>query len=559
MKKFALVMLSVLLVFSCALMAFADGESNTPANYSITVNQAIPGEVYTCYKIFDVTHGTMPDGASATDNDGSYTYTITPASQWWSTVTTTTTGTTHTAADTEFNVDGYHFKKTTLTDNGSPIYIVTIASEQASQQQAAAQTLLGKIAAVASTKSPAVQSQTAPAAVAPATTSTVTFTPSDAGYYFVNTTAGSLLMLDTNAPYVEITEKNTRATIDKKVSKTGTSGWTDDYVSVGVTDPVYFELILNPGKGISEAITVTDVMTPGIEAVMSQGQPEVTVKVGETTISPGADTYTLTSTDECHFAIVFSAAFVAAHSTDAVDGEGNPINSTPIVISYPAVLNGNAHIKGNTDDDSVNPAVEAFNTNTVTMTYSNQTQTDSVRVETYETDIVKTTSDTYHKKLLNGAEFKLYRSQNGNDEVGFVLEDTIYEIDPETSQPTQVVKQRIYRRAGENETPVAIQAGHVTLKGLGSGNYYLEETVAPDGYNELESRELLAVGTSNNPATVTNNTYVEGGLRVINYTGNELPSTGGIGTYLFYGIGAILVVGAVVVLVSKKRMHAYEG
>ena len=53
-------------------------------------------------------------------------------------------------------------------------------------------------------------------------------------------------------------------------------------------------------------------------------------------------------------------------------------------------------------------------------------------------------------------------------------------------------------------------------------------------------------------------TYVDGGVRVENKTGAEMPSTGGIGTIIFTVLGSILVIGAVVVLVSKKRMHAYE-
>lgn len=55
-------------------------------------------------------------------------------------------------------------------------------------------------------------------------------------------------------------------------------------------------------------------------------------------------------------------------------------------------------------------------------------------------------------------------------------------------------------------------------------------------------------------ATVENDKYVSGGIQVINQTGSLLPSTGGIGTTIFYVIGGILVVGAGILLVTKKRM-----
>ena len=53
---------------------------------------------------------------------------------------------------------------------------------------------------------------------------------------------------------------------------------------------------------------------------------------------------------------------------------------------------------------------------------------------------------------------------------------------------------------------------------------------------------------------MTDNTWTDGGVHVINQTGTELPSTGGIGTTIFYVLGSVLVVAAGVLLVTKKRM-----
>lgn len=84
----------------------------------------------------------------------------------------------------------------------------------------------------------------------------------------------------------------------------------------------------------------------------------------------------------------------------------------------------------------------------------------------------------------------------------------------------------------------------VTINGLdGNLTYQLEEIKAPTGYNKLESA-----------IDVTPNEHVFAHQDVENNKGSQLPSTGGIGTTMFYVIGAILVIGAGVVLVTRRRM-----
>ena len=81
--------------------------------------------------------------------------------------------------------------------------------------------------------------------------------------------------------------------------------------------------------------------------------------------------------------------------------------------------------------------------------------------------------------------------------------------------------------------------------GLANGSYYFEETEAPEGFNKLTARTDATTITDANAT-----------IRVTNQSGTELPSTGGIGTTIFYIIGAILVIGAGVVLVTRRRMNA---
>ncbi|MBQ5812946.1 MAG: LPXTG cell wall anchor domain-containing protein, partial [Clostridia bacterium] len=100
-----------------------------------------------------------------------------------------------------------------------------------------------------------------------------------------------------------------------------------------------------------------------------------------------------------------------------------------------------------------------------------------------------------------------------------------------------------YRVADATETEyVDIEAGEVMIKGLDTDTYYLEEIEAPAGYNMLTARVAVTPDVEAVEAVV------------VNSIGTELPSTGGIGTTIFYALGAVMVIGAGVLLVAKKRM-----
>ena len=88
-------------------------------------------------------------------------------------------------------------------------------------------------------------------------------------------------------------------------------------------------------------------------------------------------------------------------------------------------------------------------------------------------------------------------------------------------------------------------ADGANIRGLAPGTYYLEETTVPNGYNKLAARV---------PFTVTKDATAAVEIEVKNESGAELPSTGGIGTTMFYIAGAVLVLGAGVLLVSRRRM-----
>ena len=100
--------------------------------------------------------------------------------------------------------------------------------------------------------------------------------------------------------------------------------------------------------------------------------------------------------------------------------------------------------------------------------------------------------------------------------------------------------------------------GQLEIRGFDANtNYYLEETKAPDGYHKLAERVEIAVKEANLEAEFNQDgTYKDGGVHVINKAGDLLPSTGGMGTTLFYVIGIVLVAGAAVLLIARKRMNS---
>ena len=132
--------------------------------------------------------------------------------------------------------------------------------------------------------------------------------------------------------------------------------------------------------------------------------------------------------------------------------------------------------------------------------------------------------------------------------------------------------------ATENDISAAVDdSGMLIFKGLGAGQYTLTETGTPTGYNTIDpitiniSNDKAAnafsatnpnwkvtkkVGTETATELTANDNMYE--LKVVNVKGTTLPTTGGMGTRLFYIVGGLLVAGSLVLLVTKKRMGAKE-
>lgn len=349
-----------------------------------------------------------------------------------------------------------------------------------------------------------------------ADSSTVKFENLTLGYYLVQSDLGVLCSLDTTMPNVTIKEKNSQPTVDKQVQENSNGTWGDTN-DANIGDTVNFKTTINVVDGQPKNYVLHDKMSNGL--TFDAGSVEV--KIGDRTLTLGSD-YTLIANpkDGCTFEIEFKENVLKPNDV--------------VIVTYSATLNEKAVI------------YPEPNTNETKLVYGEGSETtwDETKTFTYQFDLVKTKTDN---TVLNGAEFKLYDAKTEGNEIALIDEGNgVYRVATAAE------------KAAEGFVSATIKAGKVTIKGLDSGTYYLEETKAPAGYNVLAERVEVKIDHANLTATVEGDTYVSGGVQVINQTGAELPSTGGIGTTIFYVVGGLLVVAAGVLLVTRKRMSKSE-
>ena len=334
-----------------------------------------------------------------------------------------------------------------------------------------------------------------------ATSTTVKFDNLPLGYYLVDTTTGSLLNLTTTSPDAVINEKNTvEPKVDKNVKEdsTGVYGKTND-ATIG--DKVEFKATITTGAGYTKYV-LRDTMSAGL----TFNANSVKVKAGDTTVD--ASNYTVTpNKDGYTFVVEFEDSYIVTLP-----------KNTKIEVYYTATLNENAVVEGN------------GNPNELDLAYGENNKTDKVKTTTYtyKFNIIKKDGET--KTKLEGATFKLFDKNN----------NIIY---------VELIENNVYRVTTE-ENDVLINAGEATIEGLDADTYYLEEVTAPTGYNKLTSKVEVIISKVG-----SNNTFSRFTAEVLNYTGSQLPETGGIGTTLFLTLGSILVIGFGLLLVTKLRVY----
>ncbi len=223
-----------------------------------------------------------------------------------------------------------------------------------------------------------------------------------------------------------------------------------------------------------------------------------------------------------------------------------------LIITYNAKLTNAAAVTLPTD------SAATPNTNTSFVTYgtatgtsgtgtakAGQTTENVTNTYTYALPIYKTTNAGGTEKGLAGAKFTLSTNSNGSNPITF---DANNFVDPDG-------------KVTEFTTPETPELGKFTLKGLAPGTYYLTETEAPAGYAKLAASIKIVInadGSFVESITAGEENTDTDEVKVVNQTHAELPGTGGIGTTIFYVVGAVLIIGAIVLLVTRKRMNHSE-
>lgn len=457
---------------------------------SITITNAVPEQNYSVYCIFDL--------KSYDKESGAYIYTVNAA---WTSFT----------EQAEISgEDGY----ISVDKNG---HVSWKAGKDAAE-------FAKKALSYAKANSIAGKTKTAGSAAEGEETTTVEFDDLDLGYYLVDSNVGTICMLDTTKPDMSITDKNKKPSLDKKVEDGENSWGTTNGAEIG--DTVKFKVTITAQDGAQKYIlhekmeqgltfdgAGSVIVTKGSENILAENNYSVEVQPG----------------DDCTFEVVFSDAFC-----DSLQEEEE------IVVTYSATLNKQAKVVEGED----NSAYLSYGEKSEIKTEPKKTTTN-----TYQFQIIKTdsTDEEGKYKLLEGALFELYTQKTDGIPIDFVDEG-----------------HGTYRVAETNEenTITEIPAGQPILKGLDSNKaYYLEEAKAPDGYNPMDGRKEITLQGDNlagegaiDTGTLTYDSKIQGGVHVQNSKGNMLPSTGGIGTTIFYVVGGILVLGAGagLILISRR-------
>lgn len=480
LKKLASFLLVLVMVLSVTTTAFAEEGGETTTKGSITITNALKGETYNAYQILYL--------ESYNAEKEIYAYKANPAWEKW------------------LREDSQK-QYVSINDQGYVTWVK--GASVADFAKAAKGQLSGKTA----------DGHVTPTANGPATISNLKL-----GYYLVDSTVGALCELNTTKPSVEITDKNTKPTIEKKVQEDSDESWGDvNDADIGQT--VNFKSTISAKPGARNYV-VHDKMDSHLKF-----DSVTSITAGSKTLTEGAEKdYTVVTTglnDGCTFHIVFTQTYLDSITAD-----------TDIVINYTAKLTSNA-------------AAGTGYVNDTWLDYGDNqhTEHDATTTYTWKLPIYKYHMVGGNKTALAGAEFILYKGNEENRVYAQVANGKLTGWTKEKAEATKLV-------SGDD--------GMIAVEGLDADTYYLEETKAPGGYNKLAGPVKVVIfhtvtdeGTHMTHTLKQDTTVVEK-VEIENKSGTLLPETGGIGTTIFYVLGSILVIGAVVLLIAKKRKSASE-
>ncbi|MBQ8623058.1 MAG: SpaH/EbpB family LPXTG-anchored major pilin [Oscillospiraceae bacterium] len=342
------------------------------------------------------------------------------------------------------------------------------------------------------------------------------------GYYYITTTTGTLVTVDSTTPNASVEDKNTVPILDKEITGATAGDFDEDgknaIAQIGST--VTFTVTINVGAGATNYV-FHDELTSGLVY-----NNDITINDGANLVEGTDKDYTIVldndqtdedrDTDADDITVTFTEKYLSSKTKNA-----------QITITYTATITEEAL---NTDPEK----------NTAWLTYgndpgdgSNTTPPSEVKVYNAKFTVTKTDGN---EQPLAGAGFVLMNADGDY----YKLTGNVVSWEADIANATEYV------------TEVVEDVAAVEFVGLANGTYTLVEKTVPAGYNKAADVNI----------TIDSKNYTNSNLmksqKVVNNSGSELPSTGGIGTTIFYISGAVLAIAAVVFLVTKKRMSGAE-
>ena len=339
-------------------------------------------------------------------------------------------------------------------------------------------------------------------------------------------------------PTVEV--KSSPMPFDKTVNEDNNDGHNKDESDQGaIGSTVNFDLRAGvpqyPENATAKRYAISDTLSKGLTLVANSIKVYGVNDNNETELKAGTH-YTMNTTRPDSNA---ATSFTLNFTYDQIK------TYAKIHVVYQAVINGNAVVG------------EAGNPNDAHLIYNNNPYDnsswkdipDEVKVYTYGLKVNKVGESD---QLLTGAEFTLSMSQDGSNPLSFVkMSDGTYRLP--TDKDTE---------AARTKTLAVDASGHLTIKGLAVGTYYLTETKAPAGYNKLNTPVMIQIKDDNRNGMPTLNDgtteFTDGhvALEVKNTKGFTLPTTGGVGTVLFTAGGIVIMGAAILLLFVLRRKKA---
>ena len=345
------------------------------------------------------------------------------------------------------------------------------------------------------------------------------------GYYFITTTTGTVVTIDSTNPDVTVDDKNSVPEVDKKITKASSVDEDGKQALAQLGTKVFFEAEVTVGKG-AENYIFHDKMSKGLSY---NGNAEVWIDDDEV----ASENYSKDTQDEDTLTIAFNNEYIR---TLAV--------GTKLVISYSATVTEAAL----TQDPAKNTAHVSYGDK------KGSNNTPVSETEIYNAKFTITKQDGEEKPLagagfvIKNAEGKYYRFNEATEAAQ--AQGTEGGEDYVPAKEAAEASVSWVEDIKDATEYVSDDAGMVpAFTGLANGTYTVIENTVPAGYNKAEDSTF----------TIEEHDYTDENLNqkatVINKAGIILPHTGGIGTTIFNIIGTILVIGAGVMLVARRRME----